>query len=59
MIVLWDVVRAYIIAVEWVSRYGLMNVVVNVRFGDLHSPIVNGFSGRVRVIVFLEGVCIL
>jgi hypothetical protein len=36
-----------------VSRYGLMGVVENVRFGDCQPPIVRGFSGGVRLLILL------
>ena len=38
--------------VGWESRSELMGVVENVRFGDLHPPIMNGFSGGARLLIF-------
>jgi hypothetical protein len=37
--------------VGWISRYRLMGVVENMRFGDLHPPIANTISGGVRLLV--------
>jgi hypothetical protein len=45
-------VRSYPL-VDWVSRSGFMGVVENVRLGDLHPSLVPGFSGVVRLFVFL------
>ncbi len=36
-----------------VSRSGFMDVVENVRLGDLQPSLVRGFSGGVRLFVFL------
>ncbi len=41
--------------VRWMSSYGLMWVLENVRFGDLHPQIFRWFSEGVRLFVLLGG----
>ena len=42
--------------VGWISRSELMGVVENVRFGDLHPPIVKEFSGS-KLLLDVFGGC--